>query len=252
MKRAGIVGVVLLLSLSVAGCACYPGYYSGYGRLGMPYGCGSVVNNGVVDYVDGNAGTCETADCGTGYANYGCTSYRPCGLSNCANCLGNLVNGIFVLGEGAFCLAAAPFVMVGNLLCGGYGGYEMYPNCGCSNEVYYGDNSYQPHDLCDPCGNVDVCGCTNGVASSGCSRCSSGYTEGIQVDGNTSKTNSSYKPLTQPVRIPAYNAQTNRTRPISQTMYRQPAQTQRVAPAQRMTPPRPQVYVAEDQMDSVQ
>jgi hypothetical protein len=59
--------------------------------------------------------------------------------------------------------------------------------------------------------------------------------------------------LTQPVRIPAYNAQTNnRTRPISQTMYRQPTQTQRVAPPQRMTPPRPQVYIAEDQMNSVQ
>jgi hypothetical protein len=251
MKRAGIVSVVLLLCLSVAGCACYSGYYNSYGRLGVPYGYGSVKHNSVVDYVDGNTGTCET-DCGTGYANYDCTSYRPCGLSNCANCLGNLVNGIFVLGEGAFCLAVTPFVMVGNLLCGGYGGYEIFPHNSCSNEVYYGDNCYQSHDLCDPCGNVDACGCVDGVASSGCSRCSSGYTEGIRVDGDTSKPNSSYKPLTQPVRIPAYNAQTNRTRPISQTMYRQPAQTQRMTPVQRMTPPRPQVYVAEDQMDFVQ
>jgi hypothetical protein len=253
MKRAGIVGVVLLLSLSVVGCSCYPGYYNGYGRLGMPYGCGSVVHNGVVDYVDGNTGTCET-DCGAGYANYGnCAApYRPCGLSNCATCLGNLVNGVFVLGEGAFCLAAAPFVMVGNLLCGGYGGYEIYPHNACSNEVYYGDNCYQPHDICNPCSDVDACGCTNGVANSGCSQCSGGYTEGIRVDGDTSKANSNYKPLTQSVRIPAYNAQANRIRPISQTAYRQPTQTQYTTPAQRMTPPRPQVYVAEDQINSAQ
>ncbi|MDR1271373.1 MAG: hypothetical protein LBK82_17840, partial [Planctomycetaceae bacterium] len=205
MKRAGIVGVVLLLSLSVAGCSCYTG---GYGRSGVPYGYGSVIQqNGVVDYVDGNSATCDT-DCGTGYANYGCTSYRPCGLSNCAACLGNLVNGVFVLGEGAFCLAAAPFALVGNLLCGGYGGYEMFPNYGCGNEVYYGDNCYQPHDFCNPCAGVDPCGCGGGAASSGCSRCSGGYTEGIQIEGDVLKSNSGYKPLTQPVqpvRITAYN-----------------------------------------------
>jgi hypothetical protein len=251
MKRAGIFGVVLLLSLSVAGCACYTGNYGGYGRSGVPNGCGSIVHNGVVDYVDGNSEACNT-DCGTGYVNYGCTAYRPCGLSNCAACLGNLVNGVFALGEGAFCLAAAPFVLVGNLLGGGYGGYEMFPNYGCSNEVYYGDNCYQPQDFCNPCSGVDSCGCGSGTASNGCSRCSGGYTEGIQVEGEVSKANSGYRPLTQSVRIPAYNVQTNQHRSISQTMFRQPVQTQRVVPPQRMTPPRPQVYVAEDQANPVQ
>ncbi|MDR0337250.1 MAG: hypothetical protein LBI18_09190 [Planctomycetaceae bacterium] len=251
MKRTRIVGVILLLSLFVAGCTCYNGYYGGYGRSGVPYGCGSVIHNGVVDYVDGNSAPCDT-DCATGYTNYGCTSYRPCGLSNCANCLGNLVNGVFVLGEGAFCLAAAPFALVGNLLCGGYGGYEIFPYNSCSNEVYYGDNCYQPHDFCNPCDNVDSCGCGSGAASSGCSRCSGGYTEGIRVETETSKPNTGYKSLTQPVRIPAYNVQTNRTRPISQTMFRQPTQPQHLTPPQRMIPPRPQVYVAEEQTNPVQ
>ncbi|MDR1963787.1 MAG: hypothetical protein LBQ50_08405, partial [Planctomycetaceae bacterium] len=64
MKRAGIVVVLLLLSLSVAGCACYPGYNNGCGSSALPYGCGSLIHNGTVDYVDGSPGACN-ADCGS-------------------------------------------------------------------------------------------------------------------------------------------------------------------------------------------
>ncbi|MDR3199640.1 MAG: hypothetical protein LBU34_17370 [Planctomycetaceae bacterium] len=245
MKHVKIIGVFLLLSVFIAGCACHSGYYGTYKPFFAPYG--SVPQNGFVDYVDG----IPTAnDCSTGYVNP-CNPYRPCGLTNCANCIGNIVNGVFALGEGAFCLAASPFILVGNLLCGGYGGYEMFPNSGCSNELYYGDNCYQTQDLCDPCAGVDPNAC-NYSATAGCSNCNNNYSEGIQFQNDNSKPVSSYRPITQQSYTVPYVSQTNRTRPISQTMFRQATPSQRMAPPQRMTPPKPQVYVPEYQENSAQ
>ncbi|MGL4595265.1 MAG: hypothetical protein ACRCUY_11085, partial [Thermoguttaceae bacterium] len=71
--------------------------------------------------------------------------------------LNNFGTGVRVLGEGVLSLAATPFILTGKILTCGGRGYETYSNCGCSNEVYYGDNCYQPHDFANPCNSMQSC-----------------------------------------------------------------------------------------------
>ncbi|GHT35879.1 hypothetical protein FACS189427_06250 [Planctomycetales bacterium] len=172
-KRFSLFGIMLLSAVLLtglsSGCACYPGY--GYG---CPSGvCTSPLTRGPVDYVDGGQNA-RGADCGstcTGGNNayYGGINSAYCGYP----CLYNIGYGIRVIGEGALAVAAAPFVITGHIICATFNGYESYPNCGCSNEVYYGDNCAQAHD-CAPCSS----GATRGT--SGCSTCNQGYSEGIR------------------------------------------------------------------------
>lgn len=191
MKRAAFFSVIVLTVLSMTGCACYgPGYGYKGSCASSCSPCGS--NQMGIDYVDGFPGACE-ADCGSapscgpasGYAQPGCggSSYNGYNTAgSCSSCLKGVGEGLKVLGEGALAVVSAPFVLAGHVLCGNscgnggaYGGGSTYPNCGCSNEVYYGDNCYQPHDFCDPCG---CGGPTNG--STNCPNCAGGFTEGIQ------------------------------------------------------------------------
>ncbi len=242
-----VLGIVVLLLLSAPGCVCWPGYcgpgYSGpgYGGGACPpgmLGCGSLLNpGGVVDYVDGTPG----ADCGTNCApNTGIFGGSPCvahGVPHCTSCLGRVVNGVYALGEGALTLAASPFILLGSLISGGPCGYETYPNCGCSNEIYYGDNCYQPHDFNDPC---TGCG-GQPAANSGCANCGGGYAEGIPYNGNVKLTKSDSgsgvsetpSPTVRPTPI-SPPVQTG-FRPVQQTSFRQPTRM----PTQRVTPPRP-------------
>ncbi|MDR0871484.1 MAG: hypothetical protein LBN39_11905 [Planctomycetaceae bacterium] len=203
MKRTGLIGVVLLLCLSLSTTGCLCGRYAR--PCGPILGCASPVGAGVVDYVDGQPGACE-ADCGTNCApaaGYG--TYPRYYGGNPFGCLNTIGNGIANVGEGAVCLAASPFIFVGKIITGGCYGYEWYPNCGCSGEVYYGDNCYQQHDFCNPCA---------GAATTGCSRCSGGYSEGIQPA------------------VPAVNPQPSK---VSQTSFRQ------MQPQRLVAPPRPAV-----------
>ncbi len=234
---AGVFGTVVLLLFSASGCVCQPGY-------GL---CGSVMHQGVVDYVDGPTGADCGANCGPGVGGYVGGTCVPHGMNNCASCLGAIGNGVRVIGEGAFSLAASPFIVLGSLISGGPCGYETFPNCGCSNEIYYGDNCYQSHDFCDPC--ADSCGDSYGspmAARSGCATCSGGYTEGVQFDGASSKPVEPTKIVpqgsipgtpasrvhpgqTQPIK------QSQGFRPVLQTGFRQPIRTTTLRP----TPPRP-------------
>lgn len=199
MKRIGLIGVVLLscFSLSTTGCLC--------GRLARPcgpvLGCAAPAGVGVVDYVDGQSGSCGT-DCGYGAVpSVGCGPAYPCYPYANGSCLTAIGNGVINVGEGVICLAASPFILVGKIVTGGCGAYELYPNCGCSSEVYYGDNCYQAHDFCDPC---KAAGTTTG-----CSQCSGGYSEGIMpgatpIQGTqpTKITQTSFRSL-QPQRLAA-------------------------------------------------
>lgn len=182
MRHAVCLGVVFSISMFLTGCACYPGGCGFGGMCTYPYTAGTV------DYVDGIPGGGE-ADCNGCYAGDGCgcgkrscpsgggVSYDngyPC--SPCFECLRSVGHGIRAVGEGVLAVAAAPFVILGHAICTGY---EYYPNCGCSNEVYYGDNCSQAHDY-NPC-------CSTGyvnTASSGCTNCSGTVTEGIQPADN--------------------------------------------------------------------
>lgn len=257
MKQTGIFGVLLLLFLPAMGCVCQPGYYGGNcanpcqpNACGVPWGCGSIIHQGVVDYVNGPPGGGE-AECGCGGS---CAT--PCGsvcgscTSNCGSCLGTLGNGILVLGEGAFSLAASPFILAGHVIRGGPCGYETYANCGCSNEVYYGDNCYQQHDFCDPCaGSCDPCGCGTSVATTGCSRCANGYREGVQYENSPPKQHA--QPNAQPMAQPRGPQKMSRpvqsptpvrnARAVTQTSYQHQQQRQHpVSNAQRIAPPQPQ------------
>jgi len=217
MNKILLLGGLLLSILGTVGCACYsPGYGPGYGYGNCgnpcsgaiaPYSCGPSSCGGQgVDYVDGGPAA-GNADCGGNYSPGYCGSPNGCngyyGSGDCGRCVGN---GLRVIGEGAVGLVAAPFVFVGSLLnCGGYGNYS---GCGCSNEVYYGDNCYQPHDFCDPCGgnanggNVcssagpDRVGHAYPPTAPGCSQCSGGYSEGVQT---TEPTTASPQPTPRPM-----------------------------------------------------
>lgn len=174
MKRFILLGILLFSALLMTGCACYPGF-------GMGGCCTTPYTYGPVDYVDGSPGSGE-ANCGTcyngGYSGMGSGMYSCSPCVDLLRCVGHSVR---VLGEGALTIVAAPFVIVGHVICSTCTGYESYPNCGCSNEVYYGDNCLQQHDLCDPC-----CGGSGNYgsnpATSGCSKCNGGYSEGIQAE----------------------------------------------------------------------
>lgn len=239
MNRILMLGSLLLTVLGTVGCACYgPGY--GYGNCAnpcgnviAPYSCGPSSCGGVgVDYVDGGPGG-GNADCGgSNYQGscgpqYGCGTQNGCGQSlgyGAGSCVGS---GLRTIGEGAVGLVAAPFILVGGLLNTGSGG--TFAGCGCSNEVYYGDNCYQPHDFCDPCGGN---GCGSGCGSAGpdrvghaypptapgCSRCNGGYSEGIQP--GEAVTASTMQAPPQPIRRASQNIA-----PMS--MQRPPVQAQR-------------------------
>lgn len=236
MKRFLLLGFVLFTAISLSGCACYgPGFGYGYGGA-----CGSGYTDCPgVDYVDGGAGASE-ADCGAGCSSgytVGCGGSVG-GLNSCSpcvSCLSCVGDGIRVLGEGALGLVMAPFVLVGNILCNACHGYESYPNCGCSNEVYYGDNCYQPHDFCDPC----ACGAVAGNGHRGCAQCSGGYTEGVQA-ADTAQ-NRSVAPNQG---TPVYRNARQSAQASQNPLFRQPARvqggwnqsTQRMVPAYGPTP----------------
>ena len=202
---AGITqfGIVLLTAVLLtglfSGCACYPGY--GYG---CPPGiCTSPLTRGPVDYVDGGPGACG-ANCGAGQA-VGCT--ESCGGINVCSgdprfpCLYILRHRVRAIGETALAIAAAPFVITGHIVCAAIYSHEAYPNCGCSNEVYYGDNCAQAHD-CAPCrGGVTrgTTGCAN-CNQPGCADCNQGGVEGTRS-------------VTSPMTVPATSQR--QVRPVS-------------------------------------
>ena len=192
MNKILLLGGLLALVLGTIGCACYaPGYGAGNygvscGNVIAPYSCGPSSCGGAgVDYVDGGPGAANANCAGcysSGYMGYRGFQSGYYGNGDCRRCI---TNGLRVVGEGAVGLIAAPFVLVGSLFnCGAYANFQ---GCGCSNEVYYGDNCYQPHDFCDPCaGNAcgpagpDRVGHAYPPTAPGCSHCNSGYREGIQ------------------------------------------------------------------------
>lgn len=260
MKQVAILGMVLLLAAYSAGCACLsPGCGMNGGRVYegsccetiAPYSCGPSSCGGMgVDYVDGGPGA--------GLAN--CGSYNACGMNmgcyggGCGmGCLSAVGNVVHVVGDGVLTIAASPFVLVGHLFAncgsrGGYGGCGGLSNgCGCSNEVYYGDNCYQPHDFCDPCMG-ESCGCGTGCSVSGysvggsymggysggtttptgCTRCAGGFSEGIQFGATNQPVQMNKTVPTKPVSNTSFttnrntNANQYATRHVSPTGNRVP------------------------------
>ncbi|MDR1484245.1 MAG: hypothetical protein LBT09_05435 [Planctomycetaceae bacterium] len=198
MKRIFLISIALLSIVSTLGCACYaPGFRN---PCLSPLGVCSH-GSGVVDYIDG--GIDHSGSCGESsgtvvyeascdpcsapvYQNHiacgriGCQNGNPC-----SNCIVQLANGVRLVGEAALSAAATPFLIVGNALCSVGKSCETFANCGCSNEIYLGDNCYQAHDFIDPC---SPCGQT----ATSCQNCSGTIQDGIQFENpqrNQTQTN---------------------------------------------------------------
>ena len=191
MKRIKITAICisLLATLSTVGCMCTPGYHPGY-SFGPPvsydYGGYGYNSSGCSTYgpsnctFDASCGPCGTASCdpcgytpcapeiayGSGYGifEYGGYPCAPCPPRlNCRSALYNIGNGTLLVGRGVLDVAAAPFVLVGNLLSSGCQ-YEVIKHC---PEVSFCGPGFQTFD---PCGYVGTSGC-----SSGCDSCGNGH-----------------------------------------------------------------------------
>jgi hypothetical protein len=188
MKRFKIIAICtgLLVAASMVGCVCPPpGYYSG-----MHSG---YVSNRVI-YDNGcDSGGCETG-CDPCDPVEACGAVDPCGPQiiaprtyipktvDCRSTFSNLSNGMVLMGRGVLDVAAAPFVVVGNMLSSGCR-YEVLTFC---DNVSYASPCYRTVEPCAP------------SCSSGCDSCAGGYTEGIQYNGNTSALHRSTSLLTPP------------------------------------------------------
>lgn len=206
---ATILGIALILSTT--GCLCNPcghGYYRG-----STY-CAPGVVPGVSYDECANAGECEagcgeTEICGVGCPTYGYGCFYA--THECGRCLMTLAQATGEIAVGAVTL---PIALIGNICnlgtCGLYGG------CGCSSEVYYGDNYIG--NGCDPCQMGGGCG--NGY-NPGCSRCGGRIEDGIQpvYEEEAAPSLSSYnnrmvtKPIQSPRRLQSVPAMQNSVRP---------------------------------------
>ncbi|MDR2171797.1 MAG: hypothetical protein LBP59_16760 [Planctomycetaceae bacterium] len=186
MKRVFLISVVMLSMISTFGCACYSPVFRN--PCISPFGLCANGSGGVVDYIDG--GVDHSVSCGGVSESCGGVVYEtacePCVTPSygghfscgrvgcrvgypCSNCVLQLTGGVRMIGEAALSAAATPFLVVGNVLCSAGKGYESFPDCGCGNEIYLGDNCYQSHDFidpCSPCGSIDE-GCKNGTIQNG-------------------------------------------------------------------------------------
>jgi len=162
MKRIKITAICisLLTTLSTVGCVCTPGYYSGMPRTS--YGHGNVV-------FDNSCNSCDpcSPEIECSVVEFDC---NPCAprpkIVNCRTSLANISNGTLLVGRGMLDIAAAPFVVIGNVLSSGCQ-YEVIAHC---PDVRYGGPVCQPLKPC------------SSVSTSGCDSCDNGYSEGIQFD----------------------------------------------------------------------
>ena len=168
MKRIKIttICISLLATLSMVGCMCTPGYYSGVPQVrhySGGYGYGGAV-------FDAPCAPCGPAPCSpevscNGGCNvdvigYDCGPRLSCPpIVNCRTSFANLSNGVLLIGRGVLDVTAAPFVIIGNLLSSGCQ-YEVIAHC---PDVRY---------IGSVCQTVEPC-CS--VSTSGCDSCDNGY-----------------------------------------------------------------------------
>ena len=164
LKKTAIY-ICLLATLSVIGCVCpSTGYYSGmrtgcapncvaYDNACDPAGCDPC---GPVE----TCNPCEPQSCQV----FAPKTYAP-KVVDYRHSFSNLGNGVLLFGRGVLDIAAAPFVIAGNMLSSGCR-YEVLTFC--DSPATYGGTYYQ---TVDPC---------SSTCSSGCEPCSNGFTEGIQ------------------------------------------------------------------------
>jgi len=183
MKRIRIIAICtsLLATLSMVGCVCTPGYYSGMPR----YAFHSSNFGTECDPCGPSEMGCGPVDCGV--IEYGGNFCAPPRIANCRASLSHIGNGICLVGRGVLDIVAVPFVAVGGVLSSGCR-YEVIAHC--DTPCYTSGYSIQ----------ADPCGPSGFSCASGCETCAGGYTEGIQYDTNDYNTNVLKRPPTFPSR----------------------------------------------------
>ena len=189
MKRIKITAVCisLLATLSMTGCICTPGYYSGISQCN--YGHGGVV-------FDDPCGPCGSdMSCGAAEINYNpCVPCPP--AMGCLTPLTNIGTGVILVGRGTLDIVATPFMLAGKLLSSGCQ-YEVIAHCPTTCHV---GPVYQS---IDPCGSV---------GTSGCDSCGNGHFGNGYIDETQSRI------LTPPPVLRKSNA-------VVQATYREPIST---------------------------
>ena len=173
MKRIKITAICisLLATLSVVGCMCSPGYYSGVPQVGYASHAGYGHGGMIFDDACGSCG--PQMDCGV--VEYGCNPCSPHpAITDCRSSFSNLGNGVLLVGRGVLDISAAPFIIVGKILSSGCR-YEVLSYC---PEVAYCSPVYQP-SVGVPCDPVITSGC-----ASGCDSCNGGYIGNGYMHGN--------------------------------------------------------------------
>ena len=162
----------LCVTLSMVGCVCTPGYYSGmpqyaYHSSSVSMGCDTGCDTGCDPCGPIETG-CGPADCGViESSGIFCAPPR---IRSCRTSLSHIGNGICLVGRGVLDIAATPFVAIGGILSSGCR-YEVIAHC--DTPCYSSHYTVQ---------NVEPCGQSGSSCTSGCETCSSGYTEGIQYN----------------------------------------------------------------------
>jgi|GEM_PF-2710861 len=217
MKRIKITAICmsLLAILAVTGCVCPPAYLPSMNRgvvsSHIPFDsgcdpCGPIGSCDMVDHCD----PCGSVTYG-GFVGFGGHSCAPqYKIVDCRTSFSNIGNGTLLIGRGVLDIAAAPFVLIGNMLSSGCR-YELIKIC---DTGFFGQPLYQ---TVDPC-------CS--VSTSGCDTCAGGFSEGIQYNVN------SHQPQTRVLPATALPTPARRSSSVIQASHIEPT-----APAVRFVQP---------------
>jgi len=149
MKKFKTIAICisLLATLSMTGCICTPGYYSGVSQYS--YGYGGTVFNDPCDPC-GPEMSCGTVE----FAGNPCVPCPP--AVNCLTPLTNIGTGVILVGRGVLDITAAPFVLAGKILSSGCQ-YEVIAHC---PTVHHIGSVYQSVTPCSsPCSSIGTSGC---------------------------------------------------------------------------------------------
>ena len=148
---------------------------------------------------------------------------------DCRTSLGNICNGVLLIGRGVRDIAAKPFVVIGNILSGGC---RFKVLTACPGD-HFGGSFYQSVDMCGP---VSTSGC-----SSGCTTCEGGFIESIPFNGHFNGHNRhngvQFNGNATQSRAPMLPAPPRRSSPVVQASHQEPVVSP-TAPTVRFVKPR--------------
>ena len=180
--RLSVMCMSLLATLSMVGCMCTPGYYSGMPRYAYH-------SNDIGKGCDTGCDPCGPTEAGCSVIEYGGNFYAPPRIATYRTSLSHIGSGLCLVGRGVLDIVATPFVAIGGVLSSGCR-YEVISHC---DTPFYG-RCYPVREIVEPC---SPC---SSACSSGCESCAGGYTEGIQYNTNVLRRPATVQPTFPPRR----------------------------------------------------